>query len=97
MIKVVKSSFEKVLPTNVLRIGTSCNARLVDLQEYVEKLVVEHENRPIVFLIGAVSVGDPCMEVPELDDTICISNFPLSAACVCSKLCNSFETEWGVQ
>ena len=31
LIKIVKSSFEKVLPANVKRIGTSCTAKLIDL------------------------------------------------------------------
>ena len=31
LIKIIKSSFEKVLPTNVKWIGTSCNAKLVDI------------------------------------------------------------------
>jgi len=85
------------LPTNVKWIGTSCNAKLVELDEYVENIALKEMDKPVVFYIGAVSVGDPCMEIPELDDTVCISNYALSAACVCSKLTSAFESEWGVQ
>lgn len=71
-------------------------AKLVDTQEYVDEISVKEEGKPIVFVIGAVSVGNPGMEIGELDDCICISEYALSAACCCSKLVSAFETEWGV-
>jgi rRNA small subunit pseudouridine methyltransferase Nep1 len=96
LMKVIKSSFEKVLPLNVKRIGTSSMAKLVDVQEYVEDLVLKEDDRPTVFIVGAVSIGNPGMEIEGLDDCICISNYSLSAACACGKIVQAFETEWGV-
>ena len=96
LLKVVKSSFEKVLPTNVLKIGTSCNARLVDLDEFIEAEEEKRPEQPICFIVGAVSTGDPALEIEGIDDCVCISGFPLSAACVGAKLTTAYEQLWGV-
>ncbi len=52
---------------------------------------------PIVVIIGAVSVGNPAMENDYgLDDVICVSNYNLSGACVCSKVATAFEEQWKI-
>lgn len=96
LLKIVKNDLVQVLPTNAKRIGTSSMAKLVDTQEYVDEISVKEEGKPIVFVVGAVSVGNPGMEIGELDDCICISEYALSAANCCSKLTTAFESEWGV-
>lgn len=96
LMRVVKNTFEKVLPVNVRKIGTSWNAKLVDLQEYTDTLPEMDTNKPIAFLVGAVSTTDPCMEINGLDDIVCISSYPLTAAWVCSKICNAFEAAWDI-
>ena len=42
-------------------VGTSKLARLVNLNEFVEK-DVDVRNKPLCFVIGAVSIGNPGME-----------------------------------
>lgn len=80
LLKVVKNTFEKVLPVNIRKIGTSSQAKLVDLQEYVDNLEEMNTDKPIAFVIGAVSIGNPAMEIEGIDDCVCVSNYSLSAA-----------------
>lgn len=92
--KVIKNPVTDHLPVGVKKIGTSSKAKLVHLPDYINSLGVE--KKPIVFVIGAVSVGNPGMDNDYVDESICISNYPLSAACVCSKVCTYFEDLWKV-
>lgn len=80
LMKVVKNTFDKVLPVNIKKIGTSSKAKLIDLQEYVDNLEEMNTKRPIAFVIGAVSIGNPAMEIEGIDDCIGVSNYGLSAA-----------------
>jgi rRNA small subunit pseudouridine methyltransferase Nep1 len=68
LMKIVKNTFDKVLPINVRKIGTSSKAKLVELQEYVDNLEEMDSDKPLVFVIGAVSVGNPAMEMEGIDD-----------------------------
>jgi hypothetical protein len=45
---------------NVKCVGTSKLAKFVNINEYVKELGIE--KKPLVFVIGAVSVGNPGME-----------------------------------
>ena len=36
------------------------------------------------------------VEVDYTEETFSISNYPLSAALTCAKICSSFEEVWGV-
>jgi rRNA small subunit pseudouridine methyltransferase Nep1 len=80
LLKVVKNTFDKVLPVNIRKIGTSSKAKLVDLQEYVDNLEEMDNGKPLAFVIGAVSIGNPAMEVEGIDDCVCVSSYSLSAA-----------------
>ena len=80
LMKVVKNTFDKVLPIGIRKIGTSSQAKLVDLQEYVDNLEEMDTERPIAFVVGAVSIGNPAMEIDGIDDCICVSSYSLSAA-----------------
>ncbi len=77
-----------------LKIGTSTQGRNMTFDDYFES--IELGEKPIAFVIGGVSVGNPCMGLDYIEDCLCISNYPLSAACVCSKLCFALEKRWGV-
>ena len=95
LMKVIKNPVTAHLPIGVKIVGTSTKGKLVHLGDYV-KLLMGEEKKPVVFSIGAVSVGNPAMEVDYIDECICISNYSLSAACVCGKLCDAFEDLWKV-
>ena len=95
LMKVIKNPVTAHLPIGVKKIGTSTKGRLVNIQDYVKEMMGD-QKKPVVFSIGAVSVGNPAMEVDYIDECLCISNYSLSAACVCSKLCEAFENVWKV-
>ena len=92
--KAIKNKFGKILPINIRKIGTSWQAKLADVQKYVDNLEEMESKKAIVFVVGAVSTGNSGMEFEGLDDSICISNYSLSAAFACSKIWNAFENAW---
>lgn len=94
LMKVIKNPVTDHFPIGVKKIGTSTKGKLVNINEYVKTLGAEI--KPIVFVIGAVSVGNPGMENDYVDESICISNYSLSGACVCHKVCGAFEELWKV-
>lgn len=94
LMKIIKNPVTEHLPIGVKIIGTSSKAKLVHMGEYIKQLGTE--KKPIVFVIGAVSVGNPAMENDYVDESICVSNYSLSAACVCSKVTTYFEDMWKV-
>ena len=93
--KVIKNPVTDHFPIGVKKIGTSSKAALVNVNDYVKNQLVPGP-KPVVFVIGAVSVGNPGMENEIVDESICISSYALSAACVCSKICFAFEDYWKV-
>eukprot|EP00667_Euglena_gracilis_P020003 EG_transcript_21530 len=89
LLRAVKNPVVDHLPGGCRRIGTSLRAdKKVNLQEWVNTLPDE----PIAVVIGGISRGS--FEVDYVDDSVCISEFPLSASVVCSKFCNAFEARW---
>ena len=75
-------------------------AELKTMGEYVQEFSpagTKEQFKSIAFVIGAVSVGNPGMENDlSVDQSICIASQGLSAACVCSKVCQAYENHWGV-
>ena len=75
-------------------VGTSKLGDLVNINDYVKGLGIE--KKPFVFVIGAVSIGNPGMENELAHSNISISEHGLSAACVCGKICTAMEKLWMV-
>jgi rRNA small subunit pseudouridine methyltransferase Nep1 len=90
LLKVIKNPVIEHLPMGAPIITCSEKSRLVDMDEYCNSL----GNKTPVFIVGAISKGDVVIDYAE--DSISVSSYPLSAAVVCSKLCNSFEKVWDV-
>jgi rRNA small subunit pseudouridine methyltransferase Nep1 len=96
LMKVIKNPVVAHLPMGIKKIGTSVKGKLIRMSDYVPQLMAEVGKKPVCFVIGAVSVGNPAMDNDYVDECICVSNYSLSAACVCSKLCDAFEDHWKV-
>jgi len=96
--KVIKNPVTDHFPLGIKKIGTSTKGELVNINDYVKNRLLANDNfrKPIVFVVGAVSVGNPGMEVDYVDECICISKFSLSAASCCSMICDAFENAWGI-
>ncbi|XP_057665255.1 ribosomal RNA small subunit methyltransferase NEP1 [Diorhabda carinulata] len=90
LLKVIKNPITDHLPVGVKKIGTSFGAKQVkNCRELVPK-----DEEPIAIVIGAIARGS--IEVDYTEDFFSISNYPLSAALTCTKLCSAFEEEWNV-
>jgi len=93
LFRVIKNPVTKYLPTGAKRVLMSASAKsLVNVHEYVE----DHcpSDAPTVFVVGGMAKGQ--VEIDYADEEICISNYNLSAACVCSKLTDAFENYFDV-
>lgn len=90
LLKVIKNPITIHLPVGVKKIATSFSAKKVS--KCAE--LIPTEEVPIVFVIGAMARGS--VEVDYTEETVSISNYPLSAALTCTKLCSAFEEAWNV-
>lgn len=86
LLKVIKNPIVEHLPIGCPIVATSEKSRLVDIDEYCKSL---NKGKPVVFVVGAISQGD--LDIDYNHDSISVSSYPLSAAVVCSKLCNAME------
>lgn len=91
------------MPTGCRKIGTSFHAeQCLNVRQFAQ-------DKPIVFVIGAMAHGrvsifilvlfillvlQVCVDYTEQD--IAISEYPLSAALTCTKICSAFEEAWGI-
>jgi len=102
LMKVVSNPVEKYLPPGSRRFGMSVSGRSVKFRDFAAE--VDKDDRghgvPMVFVVGAVAHGDPATEAQYganyIEEPISICPWGLSAACVCSKICNEFEHLWGI-
>ena len=105
LLEVVNGGVTSHVPRDATIIGTSEKAKLIkDLDAYVETTQVNDEKddgkpRNICFVIGCTDQGDyaSAANVPYLHDCISISNYTLSAQCVCQKVCFAAEEVWNIQ
>lgn len=89
LLKVIKNPVTDHLPTGCKKVGTSFHSdNLVKLKDVIPK------DEPIVFVVGAMAHGS--IDVPYVEDTVAISQYPLSGALTCSKICTAFEEAWGI-
>eukprot|EP00931_Biecheleriopsis_adriatica_P009890 TRINITY_DN11098_c0_g1_i1.p1 TRINITY_DN11098_c0_g1~~TRINITY_DN11098_c0_g1_i1.p1 ORF type:complete len:274 (-),score=64.00 TRINITY_DN11098_c0_g1_i1:63-884(-) len=103
LMKVVANPVEKYLPPGSRRFGMSVSGKQVKMRDFAAELDkdgLDSSPVPIVFSIGGVAHGDPVTEgnfgANYVEENLSICPFGLSAACVCSKICNEFEYLWGI-
>ncbi|KAK1163339.1 ribosomal RNA small subunit methyltransferase NEP1 [Acipenser oxyrinchus oxyrinchus] len=89
LLRVIKNPVSDHLPAGCVKIGTSFSE---GRGPWPRDLVPESE--PAVLVVGAFAHG--AINVDYTEKTVSISNYPLSAALTCSKLCTAFEEVWGV-
>nr|CAB3242488.1 ribosomal RNA small subunit methyltransferase NEP1-like [Phallusia mammillata] len=89
LLKVIKGPVTEHLPAGCVCIGTSFAAdAIVDVRDLVLP------DKPMAFVIGAMAHG--AIDESYTEKTISISNYPLSAAITCTKVCGAFEEKWGI-
>lgn len=91
LMKVIKNPVENHLPVGCKKFIMSLNGKLVSSPR---ELVPKDDNEPITLVIGAFAHGN--VNVDYTEGSFSISQYPLSAALACSKLCNAFEEVWGI-
>ncbi|KAL2084098.1 hypothetical protein ACEWY4_019616 [Coilia grayii] len=89
LLRTIKNPVSDHLPPGCPRIGTSFSAG-----DAVNARTVVPEEGPAAVVIGAFAHG--AVEVDYTEKTVSISNYPLSAALTCAKMCSAFEEVWGV-
>ncbi|KRZ27224.1 Ribosomal RNA small subunit methyltransferase NEP1 [Trichinella pseudospiralis] len=84
LLKVIKNPVTNYLPVGCKVYATSFHAeRLVNIREIVPQA------EPVAIVIGALPHGSTLPEYSE--EVLKISNYPLSAALTCAKVCTAFE------
>eukprot|EP00999_Lentomonas_sp_LEN2_P000013 NODE_1011_length_1063_cov_94.505342_g967_i0.p1 GENE.NODE_1011_length_1063_cov_94.505342_g967_i0~~NODE_1011_length_1063_cov_94.505342_g967_i0.p1 ORF type:complete len:229 (+),score=22.26 NODE_1011_length_1063_cov_94.505342_g967_i0:181-867(+) len=92
LLKVIKNPVTDHLPIGCKKIGMSYKAnKTINIRDYVLSLPSE---KPVVFVIGAFAHGQ--IDTSYVDETLCISEYPLSGSVVCGKVCAAFEDLFGI-
>ena len=92
LMKVVKNPVTSHLPTGCKVLGTSVHVpKLTPLRE----LPPTEPDTPIALIVGALARGRVAADYAEGE--VKLSNFPLSAALTCAKICGAFEDVWAVE
>ncbi|XP_045173344.2 ribosomal RNA small subunit methyltransferase NEP1-like [Mercenaria mercenaria] len=89
LLKVIKNPVTDHLPIGCKKIGMSFKA-----EQCVDPRTLVPADEPIVLVVGAMAHGS--IDADYTEEEYSISNYPLSAALTCAKLCNAFEEKWGV-
>uniref|UniRef100_K3X6C9 Ribosomal RNA small subunit methyltransferase NEP1 n=1 Tax=Globisporangium ultimum (strain ATCC 200006 / CBS 805.95 / DAOM BR144) TaxID=431595 RepID=K3X6C9_GLOUD len=94
LLNVIKNPVTKYLPANTKKYALSRTGKLVNPWEFVETLPIDE---PVVFIFGAMAHGHISKENTNyLDETISISEYPMSGAQAICRLLNAFERHWGI-
>lgn len=91
LLNVIRNPLSDHLPVSCQRVAMSGDGPTVRLQEWIRTLP---EDQSVVFYVGAMAHGEDVFEGPETK--ISISEYPLAAATVCSRICHSFEELWEI-
>lgn len=91
LLNIIRNPITDHLPTHCQRIGMSGDAPVVKIAEYIRTLP---PTEPVVFFIGAMSHGEDDFDFAE--KKISVSEYPLAAATVCSKVCHAYEELWDI-
>ena len=90
LLRVIKNPVTSHLPVGCKKIGTSFQSeKLVHPKE-----LVPEDDSPVVIVIGAMAHGPA--DTDFVEETVSISQYPLSAALACTKICSAFEETWGI-
>ena len=92
LLKVIKNPITAHLPVGCKKYGTSFQC---DKLVHASDLVPEADSEdPVVVVIGAMAHGQTGADYVE--ETVSISQYPLSGALACTKICSAFEDKWGI-
>jgi len=93
LLSVIRNPVSDHLPPGCVKLCTSFNSERISTIHDIVPPKAERA-RPIVLVVGAIARGQ--INVNYTEGTLKISNYPLSAALTCAKLCHCFEEDWGI-
>lgn len=89
LMKVIKNPITDHLPVGCKKYVMSYKAKkCVQMRDHVPK------DEPVVLVVGAFAHGQ--IDVNYGEEDLAISEYPLSAALTCTKVCSAFEEVWGI-
>ena len=101
LLKLVPNPFTAHLPVGARKILCTYNCdKLIDIQEHAKKITADapastsDDVLPVLYIVGAMAHGK--VDAPYAEESICISDYPLSAATVCSKIAYAYESLLGI-
>lgn len=98
LMKVIANPVSQYLPAGGRKIALSVNGKMQSCKDFANE--VKNLEVPVTVSIGAVSTGEPSEEEKfggeYAEGKIAISNYGLSAAVCCSKICDAFEDVWNI-
>ena len=93
LLSVVRNPVTQYFPVGAKVVGTSVNAKsLVQIDDFVKDVFTPDETA--VFVLGGMSHGK--IDVDYVNVEIAFSEYPLSAAVACCKVCSAFEKLFGI-
>ncbi|KAI8071352.1 Alpha/beta knot methyltransferase [Gongronella butleri] len=94
LLEILQPPLQSYLPQDAVKIALSWNAPKVRLFKYFRDL--ELDNRPMVVAVGAMAKGKDTFADAYVDTKIGVSNYALSAAVACAKVCCALEDLWDI-
>lgn len=98
LMKVIANPVSQYLPPGGRKVALSVHGKVQSCQSFAAE--AKEVDIPVTVSIGAVSTGEPSEEEKfggeYAAEKIAISNYGLSAAVCCSKICDAFEEVWGI-
>ncbi|KAF7731210.1 hypothetical protein EC973_000625 [Apophysomyces ossiformis] len=93
LLEIVPAPVTQYFPSNARKFAMSWNAPRVRLYRHFKNLP---EGQPIVVAVGAMAKGPDTFADSYVDEKIGISQYALSAAVACGKVCCALEDLWDV-
>ncbi|KAI7902096.1 Alpha/beta knot methyltransferase [Cokeromyces recurvatus] len=93
LLEIIPPPITQYLPENARKIALSWNAPKVRLYKFFKEIP---DGQPIVVAVGAMAKGPDTFADAYVDEKIGISNYALSAAVACGKVCCTFEDLWDI-
>mmetsp|Transcript_4259 Transcript_4259/g.6045 ORF Transcript_4259/g.6045 Transcript_4259/m.6045 type:complete len:96 (+) Transcript_4259:833-1120(+) len=88
--KVIRNPITSHLPVGSAKFAFSFNSeKMVNVVDHAKEIVETRDCESVVYVIGAMAKGK--VEADWVEDTLSISNYPLSGACVCNRLAHAYE------
>jgi rRNA small subunit pseudouridine methyltransferase Nep1 len=91
LLKIIKNPVTQYFPPNTIKLQTSVQGELTNINEYVKKVKID---TPVAIMIGAHSHGQH--EVDWAEDTLALSQYPCSASVIIGRVCGAFEQQLGI-